>query len=169
MQSERPNDDILSYIDEFFDYDPDTGKLYRLSKKYQQYIECTNTHDTGRYRVGIRYKQYYVANICWYLHYKTWPEVEIDHKDNDGYNNKIENLRLSGYSQNSANIAKKVTNKYSGVSYHDEGKKWRYRFSVNKKRYEVYGFNTELEAAKAREAHLDQLGDTFCARNKNLE
>ena len=169
MKPEIPNDDILKYILDNFDYDSSTGKLYRFSIKFEDWRECTNNHNSDRYRVGIKYRSYYVSNICWFLYCGKWPVNEIDHKDLNGYNNKINNLRESSYSKNSTNADKRVFNKYHGVTYHDIGKKFRYRFRIEGKQYEVYGFNTAKEAAIAREKHLDALEDTFCARNKDLE
>lgn len=165
----RPPEEILDYIWDNFDYEPISGNLYRFSKKWNSWIICQSAHETKRLRVGIKYKTYYVANICWFLYYREWPEIEIDHKDLDGFNNKIDNLRLSNFSENSRNTVKKKNNKYIGVSFHTIGSKWRYRFSISGKLVEVYGFNTAKEAAKAREEHLDRIGDVFCARNKDVE
>lgn len=169
MQPLKPDQSILDYIQNYFEYDSLTGVLSRYSKKYKKYIACTSDHDTGRLRVIIKYKQYYVTNICWYLYHGEWPTSEIDHEDLDGYNNSINNLRLSSYSKNSSNADKRINNEYHGVTYHSIGNKWRYRFRIENKPYEKYGFKTAKDAAIAREKHLDELGDTFCARNKNLE
>jgi hypothetical protein len=110
MQPYKPDSETLEYIDTYFDYDPVLGKLYRYSKKYDEWFECNVYHSSCRYRVKINYRTYYVTNICWYLHYKEWPDVEIDHEDLNGYNNKIDNLRKSGFSKNSRNAYKRNTN-----------------------------------------------------------
>lgn len=115
----------------------------------------------------IKFKSYEVTNICWYIYYNEWPDQEIDHKDRDGFNNKISNLRKATFSGNSANVDSRKRNKYHGV-YYQTATKWVYQFKINGIRYRKTRFKTEIEAARVREKHLDQLGDTFCVRNKNL-
>lgn len=168
MKPRKPNQETLDYIKDFFQYDDEKGILYRFSKKYEEWFECHNNHDSGRLRVTINYKQYYVANLCWFLYYGAWPDNEIDHEDQNGYNNKINNLRESSFSKNSTNVDKRVENRFHGVHYHNIGRKFRYRFRIEGKQYEVYGFDTAEEAAEAREKHLDALGDKFCVRNKYI-
>lgn len=165
-----PNKKILEYIQNNFDYEPLTGDLWRSTgnRKKIQWKLCLS-EAKNRYRVRIRGTDYQVTNICWFLHYNKWPTFEVDHKDRNGFNNKVDNLRKATCSQNGNNKDRRIYNKYYGVSYHSIGDKWRYRFIINKTPYEVYGFVSAKDAAIAREAHLDQLGDTFCARNTNLE
>lgn len=160
----KPPDEVLSYIMDHYRYDPLTGYVDGPRKELVGYL----TSKKDRYRIAIKGNDYQLTNVCWFLFYGEWPAQEIDHKDRNGLNNAISNLRPSNFSQQRNNADRRIENKYFGVSYHAVGDKWRYRFIVSGKKYEVYGFKTAREAAKAREFHLDQLGDTFCARNKDL-
>lgn len=158
----KPPDEVLKYIYKKYNYDCVSGVVTNTKNKVLGY------NYKNRLRAKIKGKDYFLTNICWFLYYGTWPDSEIDHKDRDATNNSIGNLRKASHSENAANKDKRLDNKYHGVSYHHIGEKWRYRFIINKTAYEVYGFKTAKDAAKAREQHLDQLGDTFCARNKDL-
>ena len=162
---QKPPDDILNYIWDNFDYDPVEGLLYRL-KALECWKVCGDTR--GRTRVKIKTKRYFTYNICWYLYYGEWPYPQVDHKDRNPNNNKLENLRLSTHSENMLNMEYTKPYGYYGVYLQPGTKNYFYKFIINKLYYQKYGFKTAREAAKARELHLDQLGDTFCARNKDL-
>lgn len=165
MKPKKQPQFILDMIDDQFQYDPTTGVVLRYSFKFKTWRECKTVNCNTRYRVCVHYRNLQLTNVCWYLYYKEWPDLEIDHRDLNGFNNKIDNLRKSTYSQNSRHADKRNTNNYHGVSYHAGGKKYRYRFSIEEKRYERYGFVTDIEAALARNKHLDDLGDEFVKRN----
>lgn len=47
----------------------------------------------------------------------------VDHVDNDGFNNRRENLRLANNSQNAAN-SRKRNGQYKGVSWNKKSEKW---------------------------------------------
>lgn len=158
----KPPDETLKHINQSYIYDCISGVI--TNKKNLP----VGSISKNRLRLKIKGKDYPITNICWFLYYGQWPDQEIDHKDRDALNNSIENLRKATFSQNTSNKDRRIDNKYHGVSFHPIGNKWRYRFIVSYKKYEVYGFKTAKEAARAREQHLDQLGDTFCARNKDL-
>lgn len=62
-------------------------------------------HSKGYHVVSVFGKTEYVHHIVWKMHGKEIPDgMEIDHKDLDRGNNKIENLRLATGSQNMGNI-----------------------------------------------------------------
>jgi hypothetical protein len=54
-------------------------------------------------------------------------QIEVDHIDHDGLNNRRGNLRLATGSQNHGNIRKAPNNTsgYKGVSWHKHTRKWR--------------------------------------------
>lgn len=86
----RPSDEILKFIDEHFYYEPESGNLYKLN---------THTQEWNLVSPDIWFNDKIVntpiANICWYLFYREWPNKEVDHKDVNPSNNKMGNLRLA--------------------------------------------------------------------------
>lgn len=58
----------------------------------------------GRHRVKYKGVQYLICRIIYFLHFPDADQsLEVDHIDNDPFNNKIENLRLATRSENETN------------------------------------------------------------------
>jgi len=78
---------------------------------------------------------------------------EIDHKDNNGLNNRRENLRTATHAQNNQNKGKSKNNTsgYKGVNWEKRRNKWRARIYFNKNYIHLGYFNDIEEAAKAYE------------------
>ena len=106
-------------------------------------------------------KDYRYLSVCGKnrpFHQVIWEQVngpvpegfEIDHKDGDGLNNKIDNLRLVTHSQNMQNQhrprSNNVTSGVKGVHW-DKGRgKWRVHIAVNKRQIFIGRFDC-LDAA----------------------
>lgn len=163
----EPQAEVLNYIKEYFDYDPLTGELFRYQKSYNTWKICAYISNQNYLVVRIKSKRYQGHYICWYLAKGEWSTKLLDHKDRRGSNNKLDNLRQSSNAENNSNKDSRISNIYFGV-FKNKGS-YCYQFRLKGIRYYKYGFKTSIEAAKARENHLDQLGDTFCVRNKDLE
>jgi hypothetical protein len=58
---------------------------------------------------------------------------QVDHRDHNGLNNQLDNLRIATRKQNLANVALRYdsTSGYKGVSYHAPSRRWRTRTGVN--------------------------------------
>jgi hypothetical protein len=140
-------------------YDPTTGFLHWKIKPYKSRQNPGDRADSSikRYRV-THYKgvNYLAHRVAWLLTYGDWPEKNIDHIDNDGHNNKIENLRLCERWQNSANRRKPSNNSsgFKGVSWVARKGRWRASLMVNGKSVFQRTFKTPEEAydAYCREA-----------------
>ena len=55
----------------------------------------------------LKNRQFKAHRVIWFYHYKVWPKEQIDHKDRNSYNNRIENLRECTNAQNQINIIKR--------------------------------------------------------------
>lgn len=85
---------------------------------------------------------------------------EVDHKDTDRKNNKLENLRWVTGSENTRNreVCKKATSQYNGVRLHEKSGKWQVSVWFNRTTKHLGTFTDEILAAKAF--------NDFCKENK---
>ena len=136
---------------ELLDYDPYTGELrwkkYRAGNAKAGDVAGYKRFD-GYIQVTINRTKYYAHHIAWLLHHGNWPEDQLDHKDHDPSNNKIENLRAASYSINLKNQALRCDNTSGtcGISWDTDRRKWTARIKVGPK-YKFLGRFDDLEEA----------------------
>jgi hypothetical protein len=77
---------------------------------------------------------------------------EINHIDGNKKNNLIYNLEWVTHFENQTHKIKKwdKSSKYLGVSYNKKFNNWKSQIQINKKKYALGTYNTELEAYNAR-------------------
>ena len=86
------------YLQDTFDYDPDTGLFKRKGRKYNE--QCAALYRTVR----IAKKKYYVHRLIWiYMTGDDPGNMEIDHINRDRHDNRWSNLRLTTRSENAFN------------------------------------------------------------------
>ena len=87
-------------------------------------------------------------------HKKDPLNLDIDHKDRNKGNNKIDNLRLVTTSENLRNVGKLSNNTsgVKGVSFYKSLGKYRAQIFVNGKRFHLGYFTSFEDAAAARRA-----------------
>lgn len=112
---------------------------------------CKN-NSTGYVSVSIANSPYLAHRLIWALNGFDLPdEMEIDHKNGNKKDNRIENLRLVTSSQNSFNSRAKSTNKsgVKGVHWHEKSGTWRACVMVDGKQVFARHFKTISEASMA--------------------
>jgi hypothetical protein len=141
---------------ERFSYFSDTGEV----------IDRRTGDEAGKVEKNRRtsYRKFYFGNVtlrshqvAWLLFYGSWPDGEIDHRDGDGLNNRIANLRCGTRTQNQRNQRLQVRNKSGvrGVCFHSRTKRWQASIGVGGKRLFIGRFRTvEAAAAARKEAEL---------------
>lgn len=147
-------------------YEPETGKLYWKERpasmfKTKQSHGTWNTRFAGKeaftavgthgYRVGsVNYKTILAHRVVWAIHYGSWPSEFIDHVDNDGLDNRIDNLREATASENGMNRGRQEnsTSGYKGVHWHSGNKAFHAQICVAGKRI-CLGLHATAEAAHA--------------------
>jgi hypothetical protein len=74
----------------------------------------------------------------------------VDHRNNDGLDNRRANLRLATSSQNGCNIRKRknTSSRFIGVCFDKSRGKWNARIAYQKKSINLGRFKDEVEAAK---------------------
>lgn len=89
-------------------------------------------------------------------------QIEVDHKDRDGLNNRRANMRVCTRTpnvQNRGRFKNKRQSRYKGV-YRNKFGIWWARITVNKKRIRLGTFDMEIEAAKSyNDAAREHFGD----------
>ncbi len=93
--------------------------------------------------------------------------LEIDHKNNNGLDNRRSNLRFCTRSQNMANSRghSKRRSSFKGVSFHTQFKKWRAIITQNKKNHHLGFFKSQVQAAKAYDDRAKELFGRFACPN----
>lgn len=97
----------LENLRETFDYDPKTGK-------FSWKAEPGSITANGYRYIKVNGKLQLAHRLAWLYYYGEEPVGLVDHINGDRADNRIENLRIATYSQNSAN-AKLHTRNTSGL------------------------------------------------------
>lgn len=142
---------------ELLHYDPETGHFIRKVRTAQRnqvgsradFLVKTG-NQAGYYRVAFGRRRVLAHRLAWLYVYGVWPTHEIDHKDTDRGNNRIDNLRDVPGRVNIENMRRPRsdnTSGYLGVYFHQN--RWYAR--VQSKGRQVYqsGHDTPDEASRA--------------------
>lgn len=92
---------------------------------------------------------------------------EVDHIDRDILNTQRSNLRVATRSQNNANNSKRTgtTSIYKGVYFNKFASKWHAQITKDNRPIHLGYFNTEIEAARARDKVALELFGEFANLN----
>ena len=144
------------------DYDPETGVFkWRVNRgriNAGTIAGCETQNGGQRYRlIIVSRKRFYAHRLAWLYVYGVEPS-EIDHKNVDGLDNRIENLRECTPSQNIANRKSWSKCGLKGVRF--QSGKWTAQIYINKKHVHLGRFPSKDEAhaayaAKAKEVFGD--------------
>lgn len=95
------------------------------------------------------------------------PKIMVDHIDRNGLNNQRNNIRICNQSQNMGNSSKRKgsTSKYYGVCWVERKKKWAAYLQTNRKSNNIGFYNSEEDAAKARDLVAKEKYGEFAALN----
>jgi len=121
-----------------FDYRE--GKLYwkvMASNRVKVGSEAGSVRKDGYRIVSISGNGYQTQIVVWAMHNGRWPDkgVEIDHKNNNPSDNRIENLRQSTASQNQHNSLISASNTSGAKGVSKSGNSWRSNVCKNGKIY----------------------------------
>jgi hypothetical protein len=91
----------------------------------------------------------------------------VDHKNNNGLDNRRLNLRLATQSQNRQNRAKRknTSSRFNGVGFDKQTDKWKARIKTNGKEITLGRFENEIEAAKAYDEAAKKYHGEFARLN----
>jgi len=133
------------------DYDPDTGifmwKQKRKGIKTGIPLGCDNGF--GYLRITVTGKSEYAHRLAWIYSYGYWPTETIDHINGNKSDNRIANLRMATYAENSQNKRTAQSNNKSnilGVSWHKKANKWQVHICTDRIRKYLGLFDDKYEA-----------------------
>lgn len=87
-------------------------------------------------------------------------ETIIDHKDNNPFNNRADNLQITNSRHNLSKDKKNNTSTYTGVSWCKHARKWKSQIYINRKKKHLGLFDNELDASKIYQATIKKQGLT---------
>lgn len=110
----------LSHADllEILHYDQETGIFIRkvsTSTKIKVGQRADIPCGKGRRIIILKSKKFYAHRLAWFYIHGKWPEDQIDHKDLDPSNNRLDNLRESTQGQNMANLPRQNQTGMRGI------------------------------------------------------
>lgn len=125
-------------LKELLDYDPSSGDLlWRITKnsyagKIKPGCVAGTKGGNGYLVVGIDRRRFFAHRLVWLWHYGTWPAHQIDHKNGNRSDNRIENLREATAGENRQNTSDRKNNTGArGVYFHSgPGRVKRYSASI---------------------------------------
>lgn len=115
-------------------------------------------------KIGIDGRRYYAHRLAWFYVTGNWPDKSIDHIDGDPQNNRISNLRLATFSENTANQSRRAiaaTGMRGVYSYSTTGKLFEAKAMYQYRIIRFGIFKTREEAYSAYKAGMKRLFGTF--------
>lgn len=127
------------------------------------------TGSRGHRKIAFQGYQLKAHHVAWAITYGYWP-IEVDHKDNNRANNKLDNLREATRAQNQMNrvLSKNNTSGYKGVIKRKYGG-FEAKILVEKRYIHIGKYPTAVEAAEAYDKAALEHHKDFAKTNKMLE
>lgn len=159
----------VEYLRQCFSYDPETGTLtwrerprdhFRRDNSWRNFNNrfvgkpAGTPHarpDGNGYCVRIKLNDRGILahRIAWTIIHGAEPEELIDHRDGNGLNNRLSNLRKASPAQNCRNSKAKAPRHLKGTSFRESTNRWLSRIRVNGRARFLGSFATEAEAHAA--------------------
>ena len=150
----------LEFLQEKLSYCPETGVLtWKVGNGcLVKAGDKAGTTADGYTRIGLKGRVYKAHRLAWKLHYGTDPVGQVDHRNGNGFDNRISNLREATHSQNMWNQARPD----KGVSFcGKQRKKWKALVAADNVTHRLGSFETKEEALEAVRAKREELHGEF--------
>ncbi len=146
-----------------FYYNGQDGTLrYKISlQKCEKDVVAGVRDQRGYLRVSVLKKKFLVHRVIFFLCHGYWPK-EVDHKDQDKGNNRIENLRPCNRSQNKFNTS---SDKTKGVRWYARTQKWSAQITHQGKQKHLGYFTDKLDAVLAYNKAATEFAGEFACLN----
>ena len=157
----------LERVKQILDYNSETGvftwKVRRSSNAMPGQVAGV-VNSTGYRYISIDDKKYLAHRLAWFLHHGDDPlDLDVDHKNRNSLDNRIENLRLATKHQNLWNTVKRAdsSSPYKGVHFQKSIKRWVAAIKHGGKKHHIGSYGTAEEAADAYQAKAIELRGSF--------
>lgn len=146
-------------VREILDYGPQSGEF-----RWRERADATRAWNTryagkiagtintlGYRQINIGGRIYYAHRLAWLVSTGAWPENEIDHRDENRANNRLENLRDATHSENAHNRRAYANNTsgFKGVSWDKARSQWAAVIQKDGRQTTIGRFATAEEAYAA--------------------
>jgi len=134
------------------DYDPGTGEftwLVKPSPRVAQGSRAGATSIRGCRYIKINHKSYLAHRLAWLYVYGHFPEMDLDFRNRDMLDTRIDNLREATKAQNAFNSGTRRPGKLKGAYWHKRSKRWAAAIYLRGRHLWLGFFGTEKEAHAA--------------------
>lgn len=140
----------MNQFRDYLNYEKETGIftwIKKISKHSRGVIGSSagSTRKDGYARVRFNKKDYLAHRLAWFFYYEKWPSKDLDHKNGNRSDNRIENLREATSRENASNRTVHRNGKLLGAT--KINKKWQSNIQIFKKLIHLGRFHTEQEAS----------------------
>jgi hypothetical protein len=126
------------------------GEFKRWNSRYAGKEAITSQSPKG-HKLGTIFGVYILAHrVVWALNYGQWPTGQIDHINGNGWDNRLENLRVVTARGNSRNRPIRSDNKSGINGVRLNGRKWVAAINGNRKTIHLGTFEHMADAILAR-------------------
>lgn len=139
----------MEKIREYLKYNGKTGKFIWIKKISDKTVVgnfAGSTRKDGYVTIRFNKKSYLAHRLAWFFKYDKWPSKNLDHKNGNTSDNRIQNLREATVRENAINLAVHRKGKLPGSK--KAKRKWSSYMEIFNKKVYLGNFHSEKEASE---------------------
>lgn len=114
-------------------------------------------YDNGYRYIRIDLHKYFAHRLAWFYTHGVWPADQLDHRDRQRDNNRLDNLREATHPQNQQNRSGALHRSEALLGTRFKKGRWEAAITVNSSRHYLGRFDSTVEAHTAYLAAKSQL------------